>query len=79
MHQVINAKNYYRRKVWTVNTTDDEWVECKHVNKTGLILQLETQIYDVTRQLDLATKEGQPRKLQIQSNLKKLKNRCQQK
>ncbi len=70
------CKNYYRRKVWTVNATDVEWVECEHVNKPGLILQLETQIHDVTAcQLNLATKEGQPRKLQIQSTLEKLKNR----
>jgi hypothetical protein len=75
MHQVINAKNYYGRKVWTVNATDVEWVECEHMNKTGLILQLETQIHDVTCQLDLATQEGQPCKLQIQSTLEKLKNR----
>ncbi len=39
------CKNYYGRKVWTVNATDVEWVECEHVNKTGLILQLETQIH----------------------------------
>ena len=68
-------KNYYGKKVWTVNATDVEGVECEHVNKTRLMLQLETQIHDVTRQLDLATKEGQPRKLQIQSTLEKLKNR----
>ncbi len=61
--------------MWTVNATDVEWVECEHVNKTGLTLQLETQIHDVIHQLDLATKEGQPRKLQIQSTLKKLRNR----
>jgi hypothetical protein len=52
------CKNYYGRKVWTVNATDVEWVECEHVNKIGLILKLETQIHDVTCQLDLATKEG---------------------
>ncbi len=34
-----------------------EWVECEHVIKTGLMLQLETQIHDVTSQLDLATKK----------------------
>jgi hypothetical protein len=61
--------------VWTVNATDVEWVECEHVNKTGLILQLETQIHDVTCQLDLATKEGQPHKLQIQPTHEKLRNR----
>ena len=40
MHQVINTKT--TTKVWTVNATDVEWIECEHVNKTGLILQLET-------------------------------------
>jgi hypothetical protein len=48
---------------------------CEQVNKTGLMLQLETQIHDVTCQLDLGTKEGQPCKLQIKSILKKLRNR----
>lgn len=37
-------KNYYGKKVWTVNATDVEYVECEHVNKTGIMLQLETQI-----------------------------------
>ena len=45
--------------MWTVNATDVEWVECEHVNKTGLMLQLETQIHDVTSQMDLATKKNQ--------------------
>jgi hypothetical protein len=66
------CKNYYGRKVWTVNATYVEWVECEHVNKTGQMLQLETQINDCTIQLDLATKEGQPQKHQLQSNLDKL-------
>jgi hypothetical protein len=57
------CKNYYGKKVWTVNATDFEWVECEHANKTGPILQIETQTNDVTCRLDLATKEGQPRKL----------------
>ena len=61
--------------MWTVNATDVKWVECEHVNKTGLMLQLDTQIHDVTCQLDLATNEGQPHKHQIQPNLGKLKNR----
>ena len=29
-------KNYYGKKVWTVNAADVEWVECEHVNKTSL-------------------------------------------
>jgi hypothetical protein len=68
------CKNYYGRKVWTVNTTDVEWVECEHVTKTGLLLQLETQIHDVTSQLDLATKENQPH-THLQSSLEQLRNR----
>ncbi len=55
---------YYGRKLWTVNATDVEWVECEHVNKTGLMLQLDTHVHDFTCQLDLATREGQPHKLQ---------------
>jgi hypothetical protein len=69
------CKNYYRRKVWTVNAKDVEWVECEHMNKTGIILQLETQMHDDTCQVDLETKEGQPCKLQIQSTPENLKNR----
>jgi hypothetical protein len=45
------------------------------MNKTGLILQLGTQIHDVACQLDSATKKGQPNKLQIQSTLEKLRYR----
>ena len=68
------CKNYYGRKVWTVNMTDVEWVECEHVNKTGLMVQLETQLQDVTSKLDSATKKTQPQK-HLQSNLEQLKNR----
>jgi hypothetical protein len=60
--------------VWTVNATYVEWVECEHVNKTGLMVQLETQLQDVTSKLDLATKKTQPHK-HLQSNLEQLKNR----
>ncbi len=42
------CKNYYGGKVWKVNATDVEWVECEHVNKTGLMIQLDTQIHDAT-------------------------------
>ena len=68
------CKNYYGRKVWTVNMTDVEWVECEHVNKTGLMVQLETQLQDVTSKLDSTTKKNQPHK-HLQSNLEQLKNR----
>ncbi len=42
--QSYKWKNYYGRKVWTVNASDVEWVECEHINKTGTIIQLEAQI-----------------------------------
>ncbi len=64
--------------MWTVNATDVEWVECEHVNKTGLVLQLETQIHDVTSQLDLATIKNQLHK-HLQSNLEQLRNRLSNK
>jgi hypothetical protein len=31
--QSYKCKNYNGRKVWTVNATDVEWIECEHVNK----------------------------------------------
>jgi hypothetical protein len=68
------CKNYYGKKVWTVNVTDVEWMECEHMNKTGLMVQLETQIHDVTSKLDLATKTHQPNK-HLQFNIEQLKNR----
>jgi hypothetical protein len=42
--QSYNWKNYYGRKVWTINTNDVKWVECEHINKSGTIVQLEAQI-----------------------------------
>ncbi len=60
--------------MWTVNATDVEWIECEHVNKNGLILQLETQIHDVTSQLDSAEKKTQPQE-HLKSNLEELKNK----
>ncbi len=45
--QSYNWKNYYGTKVWTVNAADVEWVECEHVNKTSLLLQLESQINEL--------------------------------
>jgi hypothetical protein len=41
--QSYKWKNYYGRKVWTVNASDVEWVECEHINKPGTIIQLEAQ------------------------------------
>ena len=52
-------RNYYGRKVWTVDATDVEYVECEHVNKTGIMIQLETQITELKRQLDLPQNDHQ--------------------
>jgi hypothetical protein len=74
MHQTINTKTIMEGKC---GQSMQQMLNGLNVNthKTGLTLLLETQIHDVTCQLDLETKEGQPRKLQIQSTLEKLKNR----
>ncbi len=45
-------KNYYGKKVWTVNAKDVEWVQCEHVHKPGHISQLELQINDVENVTD---------------------------
>ncbi len=44
-----NWKNYYGKKVWTINAKDVEYIQCEHVNKTGYILQLEAQIQDLEK------------------------------
>ena len=41
--QSYKCKNYYGKKVWTVNAADVEWVECEHVNKSSFVTQLESQ------------------------------------
>jgi hypothetical protein len=51
--QSYNWKNYYWKKVFTVNAADVEWVECEHVNKTSLVAQLELSKNELKYQLDL--------------------------
>ncbi len=60
--------------MWTVNATDVEWIECEHVNKTGLILQLETQIQDVTSHLNSTQKKDETNE-HLQLHLEELKKR----
>jgi hypothetical protein len=38
-----------RKKVWTVNAKDVEWIQCEHVNKPGYIVQLEAQIQELEK------------------------------
>ena len=66
------CKNYWGKKVWTVNATDVEWVECEHVNKTGIMIQLETQIQEYTSQLDLMENKIQIQTNEIQVKINKL-------
>ena len=51
--QSYTWKNYYGKKVWTINAADVDWVECQHVNKSNFLTQLESQIKQLKRELDL--------------------------
>jgi hypothetical protein len=42
-------KNYYGKKVWTVNAKDVEYIQCEHFNKPGYIVQLEAQIQELEK------------------------------
>jgi hypothetical protein len=50
--QSYKWKNYYGRKVWTVNASDVEWVQCEHINETGTTIQLQAQIDELRSTLD---------------------------
>jgi hypothetical protein len=73
--QSYNWKNYYGKKVWTVNAADVEWVECEHVNKTNLLSQLKSQINELQQQMDLTPNNHQSKKQTIKSKLDDLKNK----
>ncbi len=55
-----------RKKVWTVNAKDVEWIQCEHVNKPGYSVQLEAQTKDLEKLQD---------KHQNKNKLKQLKER----
>ena len=59
----------------TVSATDVEWVECEHVNKTSLLLQLESQIKELKHQLDLPQNDHKSDKKTIKSKLYELNKR----
>jgi hypothetical protein len=50
--QSYKWKNYYGKKVWTINANDVEWMECENINKSGTIAQLEAQIDQLICTLD---------------------------
>jgi hypothetical protein len=71
--QSYKWKNYYGRKVWTVNASDVEWVQCKHINKTGTIIQFQAKIDQLRSTLDtLPQKNRTATNEQVQSYLKSL-------
>ena len=66
-------KNFYGKKVWTVNASDVEYVECEHVHKTGRMLQLETQIKNWMNQLEQDKHQDQADLDKIRVNIDKSK------
>jgi hypothetical protein len=73
--QSYRWKNYHGKKVWTVNANDVEWAECKHINKTGTIVQLEAQIDQLKCTLESLQKTNTTGIQQVQSDLQNLKNK----
>ena len=61
--------NYSGKKVWTVNATDVGWVECKHVNNTSIVAQMEPQINQLKQELDVQPNDDQSKKQTIESKL----------
>ena len=57
--QSYKWKNYYGKKVLTVNASDVEWLECEHVQKPGYIIQLQSQIQELTTRLKSMTNTSQ--------------------
>jgi hypothetical protein len=68
-------ENSYGRKVWTVNASEVEWVECEHINKTGTIVQLEAQIHQIECNLKTLQKDKQNNIQQLESSLECLTNK----
>jgi hypothetical protein len=73
--QSYKCKNSFGKKVWTVSATDVEWIECEHVNKTSLLLQMKSQKNELKQQLNLPQNDRQSEKKTIKSKLDDLNNR----
>jgi hypothetical protein len=71
--QSYKCKNYYGKKVWTVNAADVEWVQCEHVNKSSFMTQLESQIKELENELDLPQNNHISDNKTIKSKLDELK------
>jgi cell fate (sporulation/competence/biofilm development) regulator YmcA (YheA/YmcA/DUF963 family) len=68
-------ENYYGRKVWTVNASDVEWVQCEHINKTGTMIKLQAEIDQLRSTLDTLPQTNRTAtNEQVQSHLESLTN-----
>ena len=70
-HQSYKWKNYYGKKVWTVNASDVEWLQCEHVQKPGYISQLQTEIQELTTRLKSMENPSKSTTQEIDSIIKK--------
>jgi hypothetical protein len=78
--QSYKWKNYYGRKVWTVNASDIEWLRCEHINKTGATIQLQAKIDQLRSTLDSLPKtNGEVTESKSQSYLQNWPINCQMK
>jgi hypothetical protein len=73
--QSYKCKNYYGKKVWTVNAADVMWVECEHVNKSSFMTQLESQIKEFKSHLELRPNDHKSDNNTIKSKLDELNNK----
>ena len=73
--QSYKCKNYYGKKVWTVNAADVMWIECEHVNKSSFLTQLESQVKELKSQLKLTPSHHKLEMKKIQCKLDDLNNK----
>ena len=48
-------RKYYGTKLWTINATDAEWIECEHILKTNTIIGLKQELHRLTTKCIVAT------------------------
>ncbi len=72
MNISTKLKQLYNYK-WTVNTSDVEWMQCEHINKTGTMILLQAKIDHLRSTLDtLPQTNGTVTNEQVQSYLESL-------
>ncbi len=73
--QSYKWKNYYGRKVWTVNASYVEWVQYEHIDKTGTMIQLQAKIDQLRSTHDTLLQTNRTvTNEQVQSHLESLTN-----